>query len=204
MSAVAADLMAILDVLQIEKARILGYSLGGRLALFTAVAYPQRINSLILESASPGLKTEVERQARVQQDRELADWIEAEGIQAFVNRWEKLPLWQSQQSLAAATRQALRHQRLQNNPLGLAHSLRGMGTGAQPSQWQQLAQCEIPTLLITGELDQKFGDINRQMAGLLPQARLEIVAGAGHTVHLERPSQFAQIVLSFLQKSLEI
>ncbi len=192
MDRVAADLIALVDELGYSEIGVLGYSMGGRLALFTAVTHPQRISHLILESASPGLATAVERQARVAQDRELADWIEANGMEAFVKRWEKLPLWHSQQQLSPETRQQLHQQRLQNNPAGLANSLRGMGTGAQPSLWEQLPTLTIPTLLLAGELDTKFIAINRQMAALLPKTHLEIVPGAGHTVHLERPLAWVQ------------
>ncbi|HRQ40027.1 MAG TPA: 2-succinyl-6-hydroxy-2,4-cyclohexadiene-1-carboxylate synthase [Chloroflexota bacterium] len=184
---VAADLIALMDECGYEAVDLLGYSMGGRLALATAVTYPHRVSRLILESASPGLATAAERQARVVQDRELADWIEANGIEAFVNRWEQLSLWDSQKQLPPEIRQELRQQRLQNNPVGLANSLRGMGAGAQPSLWEQLPGLTIPTLLLAGELDTKFEAINRQMAALLPNAHLEIVLGAGHTVHWERP-----------------
>ncbi|MCP4360322.1 MAG: 2-succinyl-6-hydroxy-2,4-cyclohexadiene-1-carboxylate synthase [Chloroflexi bacterium] len=186
----AIDLIAILDTLQIEQVHLLGYSMGGRLALFTAVTYPNRIHSLVLESAAPGLAEAAARQERSQRDRELADWIEMNGIQSFVERWQNLPLWESQKQLSVEVRQALHTQRLQNNPMGLANSLRGMGSGAQPSLWEYLPELTIPVLLIAGELDTKFVSINQKMAANLANARLEIVAGAGHTAHLERPYQF--------------
>ncbi len=191
---VAADLIAVLDHLHIEQAHLMGYSMGGRLALFTAVHYPQRLHTLILESASPGLAVESERQERVRRDRELADWLEVQGITAFVDRWEQLPLWASQRQLPPETRQTLRQQRLQNNPVGLANSLRGMGTGAQPSLWPDLARLPMPVVLIAGELDEKFVHINRQMAGHIPTVHLNIVPGAGHAVHLERPSAFINLL----------
>lgn len=196
MASAAADLIAILDELEVNQTSLFGYSMGGRLALFTAVAYPERITRLILESASPGLRTDTERQARIKQDCELADWIEAEGIEAFVNRWEALPLWESQKSLSQEARHKLRQQRLQNNTLGLANSLRGMGTGRQPAHWEKLRGLHTPTLLIAGALDQKFVNINREMADLLPNASLEIVPEAGHTVHLERPLRFVELLLT--------
>ncbi|HFQ93930.1 MAG TPA: 2-succinyl-6-hydroxy-2,4-cyclohexadiene-1-carboxylate synthase [Anaerolineae bacterium] len=200
MAEAASDLIAILDELGAAQVDLLGYSMGGRLALYTTVHHPRRINRLILESASPGLKTEQERRERRQRDNALADRIEREGIEAFVNFWEGLPLWDSQKGLAAAARQNLRKQRLQNNPVGLANSLRGMGTGIQPSLWEQLGNLKMPVHLIAGALDDKFAEINRQMVRQIPTARLEIAPDAGHTVHLERPLLFQGKVLEFLAK----
>lgn len=200
MSAVAADLIALLDELGIGQTDLLGYSMGGRLALYTAVHYPQRVRRLVLESSSPGLAHAAARAARRQQDEALADWIETHGMAAFVDRWEALPLWESQKALPPEQRAALRARRLQNNPAGLANSLRGMGTGAQPALWQRLPALKAPALLLAGELDAKFVRINQQMAQQISSARLAIVPGAGHTVHLERPLLFRQLVLEFLRE----
>jgi 2-succinyl-6-hydroxy-2,4-cyclohexadiene-1-carboxylate synthase len=198
MEPAAADLATLLQQITTPPVHLLGYSMGGRLALYFAHHYPQYVSKLILESASPGLKTAPERRERQQRDEALADFIEREGIAAFVNRWQQLPLWESQEQLPAAVRQTLRQQRLKNNPAGLAHSLRGMGTGAQPNLWPHLGRIATPTLLLCGELDLKFVAINREMAAAMPQTRLEIVPGAGHTVHLERPSAFQQACRQFL------
>jgi 2-succinyl-6-hydroxy-2,4-cyclohexadiene-1-carboxylate synthase len=171
--------------------------MGGRLALYFALHYPHRLRSLLLESSSPGLATAEERSARRQRDDELATWIEAHEITAFVARWEALPLWSSQTAVSTAKRSALRAQRRQNSRRGLANSLRGMGTGVQPPLWDNLPQLTLPVQLISGALDQKFVQINKKMAALLPAARLNIVPEAGHTVHWERPEFFAKIVEMF-------
>jgi len=196
---VAADILTLLDLHTGQPAHLLGYSMGGRLALYLAVHYPERFASLVLESASPGLKSEAERAARRQSDNALADRIEREGIEAFVDDWESLPLWSSQQHLSLETRAALRQQRLQNNPTGLANSLRGMGAGAQPSLWQNLQDVGLLVLLLTGESDQKFGGIGKEMAPLLPQASHVTMPDAGHTIHLEKPTPYSQTVVSFLK-----
>jgi 2-succinyl-6-hydroxy-2,4-cyclohexadiene-1-carboxylate synthase len=196
---VAADIVALLDQLTDQPAHLLGYSMGGRLALYLAAHYPQRFRSLILESASPGLKTEAERADRRQRDNALADRIERDGLEAFVDFWESLALWDSQEQLSADIRANLRQQRLQNNPMGLTNSLRGMGTGAQPSLWEKLAEISVPVLLLTGELDYKFCGIGEEMASLLPQAKHHTISGAGHTIHLEKPTQYSQAMVSFLK-----
>lgn len=200
MEQAAADIIAILDKLKAVSAHLLGYSMGGRLALYLVIHYPDRFRSLVLESASPGLETPASRAERQKQDNALADWIEANGIEAFVERWEQLPLWASQAQLPPETRQALREQRLQNNPTGLANSLRGMGAGVQPSLWPHLGELRLPVLLLAGELDSKFVAINRQMHEQITPAQLQIVSQAGHTIHLERPSRFNQLILEFWQQ----
>lgn len=177
---------------------LLGYSMGGRLALYVATHYPDHVHSLILESASPGLKTEAEREARRNQDSELADKIEANGIEWFVNYWETLALWDSQSPELKAR---LHQQRLRNDPVGLASSLRGMGTGVMPSLWDKLSDLNMPVKLIVGELDSKFLARNQEMVQRIPGADLSIVEGAGHAVHLERSERFTSLVLQFLRQN---
>jgi len=178
------------------EAVLLGYSMGGRIALYTA--FSGFFRALILESASPGLEDQASRQQRRASDEALAASIERDGIQAFVDRWEKLPLFASQNTLPPEAREALRRQRLNNRASGLAQSLRGVGTGVQPSLHARLPTLRIPVLLVAGELDTKFTAIARSMAGALPQSQLCIVPGAGHAVHLERPEEFDSIVGDFL------
>jgi 2-succinyl-6-hydroxy-2,4-cyclohexadiene-1-carboxylate synthase len=189
-----ADLLVVLDRLEIGRAAVLGYSMGARVALHLALAAPERVVGLVLEGGSPGLVGESERSARRASDEELAATIERDGVAAFVARWEQLPLFASQNALPAGVRSALRRQRLRNSERGLAHSLRGMGTGAQASLWSRLGQIDAPALLIVGALDEKFCRIGRAMAAAMPRACLTVVPGAGHAVHLERPDEFDRLV----------
>lgn len=191
------DLIAILDRLGVDRTNLLGYSMGGRVALAAAIHHPERVASLMLESASPGLAAIEERQTRTASDNNLADLIEREGIEAFVARWERIPLFSSQERLPEAVRARLRSQRLLNNPAGLANSLRGLGTGVQTPLWDRIGELRMPCLIMAGELDAKFVDIARRMAAAISGARLAIIEGAGHTVHLERPEAFERLVLGF-------
>ncbi|MCY4465027.1 MAG: 2-succinyl-6-hydroxy-2,4-cyclohexadiene-1-carboxylate synthase [Chloroflexi bacterium] len=202
MSRVAADLISLLDALKLPQVHLLGYSMGGRLALYLALHYPRRFLSLTLESASPGIATEKERMTRQQSDNLLADQIEARGIAWFVEYWGALPMWASQAQLTPHVRLAQRKQRLRCHPAGLAGSLRGMGTGAQPSLWESLPRMQLPVLLIVGELDSKFRRINAAMRDSIPGARLEIINGAGHNTHLEKPGQFARLLAAHLAAPL--
>ncbi|MCY3778700.1 MAG: 2-succinyl-6-hydroxy-2,4-cyclohexadiene-1-carboxylate synthase [Chloroflexi bacterium] len=199
MPAVAADIIDLLNQLEITRARLLGYSLGGRLALYLALTFPERFASLALESASPSLADACERAERRRNDEALASKIEARGIDWFVDYWESLPLWASQANLPSTVLAAQRKQRLASDPRGLANSLRGMGAGAQPSLWGDLPNLRIPTLLLIGALDHKFRRINELMTKTIPDARLVPIPSAGHNSHLENPTAFAQAVRSFLQ-----
>jgi len=191
------DILAALQELGVKKghAIILGYSMGGRIALYAA--FSGFFRALILESASPGLEDPAEREERRTSDEALAASIEREGVPAFVERWERLPLFASQKMLSVEYREALHKQRLQNNATGLAQSLRGVGTGVQSSLYAQLPTLHIPVLLIAGELDTKFSMIAKHMARELPRSQLHIIPAAGHTVHLEQPQLFTSLVGDF-------
>lgn len=197
MAQAAAEIVAHFNGQQFH---LLGYSMGGRLALYIALHYPDSVTSLILESASPGLADDAARRLRRQQDNALADRIERDGIVAFVDFWERLSLWKSQEQLTEETRIALRDSRLQNDPIGLANSLRGMGTGVQPSLWSRLGTLEMPVHLVVGALDQKFVAIAHTMAAVMGDVQVDVVAGAGHTVHVERPLRFFESITLFLEE----
>jgi 2-succinyl-6-hydroxy-2,4-cyclohexadiene-1-carboxylate synthase len=196
----ADDLVRVLDALAIERTALLGYSMGGRAALRFARRHPGRLTALVLESTSPGIADAAARASRVRADEALADAIERDGVQAFVERWERLPLWDSQHSLPAEVRASLHAQRESNAPRGLANSLRGAGAGADLPMIGHLAEIAVPTLLIAGALDAAYVGHGRQMELELPRARLVVVPDAGHTVHLERPELFAAEVSAFLEE----
>ncbi len=193
-----ADLVAAaMDALGIAAADVIGYSMGGRIALQLALAHGSRVAHLVLESASAGLATAPARARRRAADAALAAAIERDGIAAFVARWEALPLFRSLAEQPPAVRERLRRQRLACDPAGLAVSLRGLGLGSQPWLGRRLASLASPVLLVTGERDAKF---TRTAARLLPRfadARHEVVAAAGHVPHLEQPARFLHAVRTF-------
>jgi 2-succinyl-6-hydroxy-2,4-cyclohexadiene-1-carboxylate synthase len=174
-----------------EPFELVGYSMGGRLALHVALALPARVRRLVLIGASPGLADRGERQARRTADERLADTVEAMTIEAFADRWAQTPVLsgQSPEVLAAA-----RADRLRSTPAGLAEALRGLGTGALPSLWARLGEIEMPVELVVGERDVKFRAVAGEMAAGLPAARVHVIAGAGHAVHLEAPGAVAEVI----------
>ncbi len=201
MSECADDLAAVLDRLGVEQAAVLGYSLGGRVALRFALRYPERLRALVLESASPGIEDAAERAERARADNLLAERIEHEGIEAFVAYWEALPLWNSQARLAAAQREELRRRRLANSTLGLANSLRGMGAGIDEAVLDRLSEIEAPVLLIAGALDEKYRTVAGEMGAKIANAEVRTIENAGHATHLEQPTAFGSLVSEFLVKT---
>ncbi|EON71645.1 2-succinyl-6-hydroxy-2,4-cyclohexadiene-1-carboxylate synthase [Lysinibacillus sphaericus] len=192
------DLEEVFNQLQLEKFTLLGYSMGGRIALSYAITYPARVDKLILESASPGLRSSEERKSRCERDNALAEKIAANGVESFVHAWENIPLFASQKRLPAIARQAIRLERLAQRESGLVGSLRGIGTGMQPSNWSLLTQMDMPVLLITGALDEKFCHIAIDMKALLKNAQHMTVNDVGHAIHVENPAEFATIVMKNL------
>jgi 2-succinyl-6-hydroxy-2,4-cyclohexadiene-1-carboxylate synthase len=197
LAATARLIVRALDSIEVRRFSLLGYSLGGRIALGLALEYPRRVERLLLESASAGLRDASEREARRRDDEALAERLERDGIEAFVRVWEALPLFATHARLDAAIREELRRRRLACSPVGLAASLRAAGTGAQPWLGDRLGELAIPVCVVVGALDEKFRAIGAWMAAQIAGARLEIVPGSGHTPHLERPESYRAIVERF-------
>ncbi len=183
-----AQLTALLDALALPRAHLFGYSMGGRSALALACAQPERVASLALVGASAGIPDLVARAARVRSDEALALRIEREGVPSFVEHWMALPLFASQARLGGAFLARARAERLGQRAQGLANSLRGMGSGAQPPLLEALPGLPHDVLLLAGELDAKFRAIASGLGAMLPRARVVRIAGAGHAAHLEQPA----------------
>ncbi len=193
----SSDLVYLFDYLGLEKIHLAGYSMGGRTALSMAMLYPERIKSLTLESASPGLVLDSDRESRVNHDEKLAARIEQNGIESFIEFWENIPLFKTQKSLPSDVQNKIRDERLAQSAEGLAYSLRYMGTGRQPSWWDQLQDITFPVLLLAGAYDQKFIDINKSMSERISSSKLAVVENAGHAIHVEQPGIFGKLVNEF-------
>jgi len=195
----AATLLCRLDALNVRTCGIVGYSMGGRLALYLAIHHPDRFTRVVLESASPGIRNEEERQQREQHDRALANRLESlspELFSDFVMEWYNQPLFASLMR-DPGRREQLILRRRRNNPAGLAASLRGMGAGAQPSLWERLGGYTTPTVLLVGELDHKFRQFAEDMSEACPAMAVQCMTGCGHNVHFENPSGYTMALKRF-------
>ena len=196
----AGAIIKFLDSKSIDVCHLVGYSMGGRLALYLAIHHPDRIRKVVVESGSPGLNSKAEREARRHLDNQLADRLESGRLEEFLRDWYGQPLFHTlRRKLDAFNAMVLR--RLNNDAHGLARSLREMGTGVQPSLWPLLSRGRHPLLLLVGAEDRKFLNIAKQIAELYPDVQLRISHGCGHSVHLEDPKFFAKTLKCFLKQS---
>lgn len=182
-----------------EGAALVGYSMGGRLALHAAVEAPRRLRALAVVGASAGIEDGAERARRRWADEDLAAWIESRPIDAVVERWESAPVFASQ---SPELRAAQRPGRLDHDPRELAALLRSAGQGALPPIWDRLAGITCPTLTLAGELDRDYVAAARRIAALVPRGEARVIAGAGHAPQLEAPEEVAEALLDFLDEHL--
>jgi len=200
MAKAADNIINLLDKLKVSQCFLIGYSMGGRLALYLILNYPQRFQKVILESASPGLSTEKERLERVKRDeliaRKLERMIEKDDFRKFLDNWYKQSIFGNIKNHPQF--EQMIENRLQNHPVELAKSLRFMGTGVQPSLWEKLANNQVPLLLLIGKKDEKFIDINTRMTQINQFCELKIIENSAHNIHLEKAAVFVENIRIFL------
>jgi len=184
-----------------RRAHWLGYSMGARLALGCAVRYPEIVNSLVLVAGRAGIADPDERLARRRADDSLAVRIETLGVAAFVDEWLAQPLFATLHRRGPEFIANERRARLANDARGLAASLRALGPGAQPPLFDELPRVRVPVLLVAGALDERFVELARELARLLPQAELCVIPDAGHAVHVEQPAAFVRVASDFLRRA---
>jgi 2-succinyl-6-hydroxy-2,4-cyclohexadiene-1-carboxylate synthase len=174
----------------------LGYSMGGRMCLHAALARPDAVTRLVLVSSTAGIADVIEREARHQADDALADHLVEVGVESFVDEWLTQPLFET-----LPPERAHRQARLANTAEGLASSLQLAGTGTQDPSWDRLRELDMPVLVVAGALDRKYAALaERLVAGIGTNAELAVVAGAGHTVHLEQPEAFLSTLRAWLAR----
>ena len=198
----AQAIINLLDELKIDKCYLIGYSMGGRLALYLTLYFPERFIKVILESASPGLATEADRLERVRRDAQIAKKLSRSIIKTdfatFLSNWYSQPIFGSIKNHPEFER--LLENRLQNHLTELTKSLQFMGTGNQPSLWEKLKDNTIPLLLVVSENDEKFRDINTEMANICKIAQLKVISNTAHNIHFENTVEFVQNIREFFQK----
>ena len=186
-----------LDAFELTAVHLLGYSMGGRLALYWALQYPRRVQTLVLESASPGLRNATERNERKLAEEKIAEKLQND-FKGFLTDWYNQPLF------AGISRRAgfpqLLKRRLRNEPQKLAAIVRQLSVAVQPGLWPRLPELSCPVLLVCGAQDKKYVRISRQMRQINPAFERQVIPDCGHNTHFEQPDDFSRIVRDFLRK----
>lgn len=177
-----------------EGGLLVGYSLGGRLALRAALRDPDRYAGVVTVGATAGIDDPAQRSARAEADDRLAAWVEAAPIEDVVAVWERQPLF-ADQSDALIDRQ--RPGRLAQDPVELARLLRTAGQGVLEPVWAELLTFELPLLAVAGSRDDGYVSAARKIADTAPAARAAVVQEAGHAAHLQQPERVAELVATF-------
>jgi 2-succinyl-6-hydroxy-2,4-cyclohexadiene-1-carboxylate synthase len=202
MEACTADLEMLWDHLGIARTHLVGYSMGGRLALHVAASRPERVLSLLTIGAHAGLDEDA-REGRRRGDEAMAQRIETDGLEAFVDYWSSLPMFSGLERRGPSFVAQVRAERMNNHTAGLAESLRGMGAGAMRPVWNELARVSCPCTFVAGQLDHGYVASARRLAESVPNGRVVIVQRAGHAAQQERPDAFARLLLAHLEAASE-
>ncbi len=175
---------------------LVGYSLGGRLALRLALRVPERVRRLVLLGASPGLPGTVVRASRLELDRARAAHLRRDGLAAFLDSWYAMPLFAT---LRAHPRFAeWRIRRMDGDAAGLADALLAASPGAQADLWPDLANLAMPVLWLAGGLDTAYSTQAPRAAARCPDGSWALAEGAGHAAQLENPQAVAGRLAAFL------
>ena len=177
---------------------VLGYSMGGRVALQYALAKPETVRALVLVGVTAGISDKREIESRRRADDELADEIINRGIEVFADKWECNPLIATQDQIPEPYRKAMKERRRLNQPIGLANSLRAFGTGEMNPVWDKLGTINCPILLVTGDVDLKFTRLAEEMQNAMSSVKHVLIPQSGHAAHLEAPHIFSEELRSFL------
>ena len=173
-----------------------GYSMGGRLSLRLAIDRPELVERLVLLSASPGITSPADREARLAIDETRVHELERDGVEIFLERWL------SQRMFETLPREAsmIDERQRRNTVHGLAHQLRALGQAAHEPMWDRLSELEMPVLVVSGQWDRAYTEIAEQIgAAIGANAHVTTIEKAGHALHLERPDEVAHVLTSWLE-----
>ncbi|MCJ7577846.1 MAG: alpha/beta hydrolase [candidate division Zixibacteria bacterium] len=190
------DLCSLLKFLNIDKACLIGVSVGGKIAIDFTLAYPEMVYALIPISADLSGWNWSWSDEIVQKYQKIIETARDESESKAVEMWLEFPLFApAMQNPTIAPR--IRKMVQENSHLFLMNPL--LRRELKPPAMQRLSEIRVPTLIISGERDvSNFIDIADTLEKNIAGAKKIVIFGAGHLVSMEKPEQFNRIVLDFL------
>ena len=187
------ELFLILNKLNVKQVHLLGYSMGGRLAISFAQKYPKLVKSLILESSSLGLVSYEEKEVQKEDDNKLLTLIN-NSMESFVSHWKDNSLFSNQKSRNLTAYKDLNINRLKHNKHQLSKSLLSFSKANMPAFIEAFSTFDFPVFLINGKDDTKYIKINRDMMKIHKKSKQFIINTSSHNVHLENTESFIDTI----------
>ena len=176
---------------QDEKTFLLGYSLGGRLALHACLAKPDLWSGVIVVSGDPGSDDPDEKMLKLEKDKQWAERFRSEPMESLLSEWDDLPVFCSIPNPVPRNPEELDAEKT-------ARLFEVFSKGRQRDLIPDLANLENPPVLfLSGEKDKKYQDIGETLAKSSPVVKTEVVEGAGHRVPWENPESFTRVLIDF-------
>mgnify|MGYP000294796475 CR=1 FL=1 len=171
-----------------------GYSMGGRYLIHLALGNPELVRGLVLIGATAGIEDPAERAARAEADQATGRRVRELGLLEFLKAWVGAPMF-----AGLPPEHQFLMERMENTVEGLSNSVVQAGTGNQDPTWDHLDRLDMPVLVVAGADDEKYAALGERMVDSIgPNARLELIPGAGHAAHLERMPEFLDVLRSWL------
>jgi len=194
----AESVIWLMDGFNIDKCNLVGYSMGARIALYLSLKYPDRFLKVVLESGSPGLSLEKDRNERIRKDNIWAGKFRNNNIIDVIREWYNQPIFNSLQGSIVLEKLVKKRSKVSDEVLEDVMNV--VGTGVQPDLWPLLQELDVPTLAVSGCLDKKFCGISGEMELKSDQINAVQIPDAGHIPHLENHRDFIKSLEEFLTK----
>ena len=178
-----------LDAPLTQPTALVGYSMGGRVALYRALQAPHLVTHLIILSSHPGLESEEERAKRRLSDQMWIDYARNAGVEAFLQKWYSQPLFASLDYSSILKRRATLSVET------IEEQLTRYSSGVMPPLWDEMRNCSLPITFLIGELDRAYLEKRSRLEEI---GSVERVPGVGHAMHLENPQKTARVIADVL------
>lgn len=175
---------------------IIGYSLGGRVALASYFCSKIPFKKLVIESANPGILNLSQKQKRLSEDLSLFSQIKNQNdLNSFLNHWYEMPLFGNIKNHPSFSK--LIEQKSYTQIKNWQRSLNLLSVGAFPNLWEKLYELDIPLCYIAGSLDQKYVEIGEKLSSISSQILFKKIDNCAHNTHFERPNIFCELINNY-------
>lgn len=197
----ADDILAVLDDLEIERAHVVGLSMGAFATLHFGFRYPDRARSLTVAGCGYGAEPDQRERFRAEAEANAA-FIDREGMAAFAASYALGPTRVQHQNKDPRGFDEFRRMLAEHDPVGARNTQLGVQRD-RPSLYDLTAEMRaltVPTLILMGDEDWPCHQPGLLLKRTIPAAALAVIANSGHAINLEEPAEFNHLVGDFLAR----